>query len=112
MTGVEAALSTGRVRGSALDGVNRFLGIPYAEDPVGDLRFAAPDSPESLAAGFAELRTAVAAVTGSRDTDTLTEVLWATLHGLVTLGRGDRLSPGRDAERVELAVAQLVAEPA
>ena len=42
MTDVEIALSTGRVRGSARDGVVRFLGIPYAEDPVGELRFAAP----------------------------------------------------------------------
>lgn len=42
MTGVEVTLSTGRVAGRALDGVNRFLGIPYAKDPVGELRFAAP----------------------------------------------------------------------
>lgn len=42
MTDVDASLSTGRVRGSVRDGVARFLGVPYAEDPVGDLRFAAP----------------------------------------------------------------------
>lgn len=42
MTDVEVSLSTGRVRGRALDGVSRFLGVPYAEDPVGALRFAAP----------------------------------------------------------------------
>ena len=42
MTDVDVELSTGWVRGSARDGVALFLGIPYAEDPVGDLRFAAP----------------------------------------------------------------------
>ena len=42
MTDVEIALSTGRVKGTDLGDVLRFYGIPYAEDPVGDLRFAAP----------------------------------------------------------------------
>lgn len=42
MTQPEVSLSTGRVRGTDLGGAVRFLGIPYAEDPVRDLRFAAP----------------------------------------------------------------------
>ncbi|GAA1739023.1 para-nitrobenzyl esterase [Dietzia kunjamensis subsp. schimae] len=42
MTDVDVTLSTGRLRGSDLGEVARFYGIPYAEDPVGDLRFAAP----------------------------------------------------------------------
>jgi AcrR family transcriptional regulator len=71
------------------------------------LRFAAEDTPVQLRAAFAELRAAVAAVAGGRDVDTLTEVLWATLHGLTTLERSDRLRPGRDAERVALVVAQF-----
>ena len=60
-----------------------------------------------MRAGFAELREAVAGVAGGRDVDTLTEVLWAALHGLTTLGRSDRLRPGRDTERIELLVAQF-----
>ena len=60
------------------------------------LRFGAEDTPIQLRAGFAELREAVANVAGVRDVDTLTEVLWAGLHGLTTLGRSDRLRPGRD----------------
>ena len=42
-----------------------------------------------------------------RDVDTLTEVLWAGLHGLTTLGRSDRLRPGRNTDRIELLVAQF-----
>jgi AcrR family transcriptional regulator len=70
------------------------------------LRFGGvEDTPVQLRAGFAELREAVTTVAGVRDIDTLTEVLWAGLHGLTTLERSDRLRPGRDAERIELLVA-------
>jgi AcrR family transcriptional regulator len=71
------------------------------------LRFATDDTPAPLRAAFAELRAAVATVAGGRDVDTLTEVLWAALHGLTTLGRSDRLRPGRDTDRIELLVAQF-----
>ena len=71
------------------------------------LRFGADDTPVPLSAAFAELREAVAAVANGRDVDTLTEVLWAALHGLTTLGRNDRLRPGRDTDRIELLVAQF-----
>jgi AcrR family transcriptional regulator len=71
------------------------------------LRFGAEDTPHQLRAAFAELREAVTLVAGGHDVDTLTEVLWASLHGLTTLGRSDRLRPGRDNERIELLVAQF-----
>ena len=71
------------------------------------LRFGTSDTPAPLSAGFAELREAVEAVAGGRDVDTLTEVLWAALHGLTTLARNDRLRPGRDTDRIELLVAQF-----
>jgi AcrR family transcriptional regulator len=72
------------------------------------LQFGAPQTPASLAAGFVELRHAVHdTVGGSRDVETLTEVLWAALHGLTTLARNGRLRPGLDTERIELLVSQL-----
>ena len=71
------------------------------------LPFSAEDAPVELSAAFAELRGAVASVAGGRDVETLTEVLWAALHGLTTLGRNDRLRPGRETERIELLVAQF-----
>ncbi|MDC7784494.1 carboxylesterase family protein [Rhodoplanes sp. TEM] len=40
--GPVVATDTGKVRGTAGDGVSEFRGIPYAEPPVGLLRFAPP----------------------------------------------------------------------
>jgi AcrR family transcriptional regulator len=71
------------------------------------LRFAAKDTPAALTAAFAELREAVGLVGDRQDADTLTEVLWAALHGLVTLGRSGRLRPGFDSERLQLLVNQF-----
>lgn len=71
------------------------------------LQFGAADTPVQMSAGFAELRQTVTTVAGGRDVDTLTEVLWAALHGLTTLGKSDRLRPGRDAERIELLVSEF-----
>ena len=71
------------------------------------LRFASEDTPTPLVDAFSELREAVATVAGRPDVDTVTEVLWAGLHGLATLDRSDRLRPGRDAERIEILVARF-----
>jgi AcrR family transcriptional regulator len=72
------------------------------------LPFAADDTPAELNAGFAELRAAVDVVAGTRDPDTLAEVVWASLHGLITLDRSGRLRPDHHAERVDTLIAGLV----
>jgi len=71
------------------------------------LRFAAEDTPAPLIQAFTELREAVTTIAAARDIDTLTEVLWAALHGLVMLSRNDRLRPGLDADRIKVLVAQF-----
>lgn len=68
------------------------------------LRFAAEDTPAQLTDAFAELRHAVAEIARERDSDALTEVLWAALHGLVILGRSGRLRRDHEDERVALLV--------
>jgi AcrR family transcriptional regulator len=73
------------------------------------LRFAAADTPPELTTAFSELRAAVDMVAGTRDADTLTEVVWAALHGLVTLDRSGRLRPEYQAARVDLLVAEFSA---
>jgi AcrR family transcriptional regulator len=71
------------------------------------LRFAAQDTPAPLAAAFAELRQAVGVVADERDADTLAELFWAALHGLVTLSRAGRLRPGYDSDRLRLLVKEF-----
>ena len=71
------------------------------------LRFAAEDTPPQLEAAFAELHQAVGLVAGEQDADTLTEVFWAALHGLVTLTRAGRLRPGYGSDRLQLLVKQF-----
>lgn len=71
------------------------------------LRFAAEDTPPQLVAAFAELRHAVVPVAGAHDADTLTEVFFAALHGLVTLARADRVRPGYQSERLQMLVDQF-----
>jgi len=44
-----------------------------------------------MSAGFDERHEAVSTVAGGREVDTLTEVLWAALHGPTTLERNERL---------------------
>jgi AcrR family transcriptional regulator len=73
------------------------------------LHFAAADAPAELTAAFTELRVAVDMIASGRDADTLTEVLWAALHGLVTLDRSGRLRAEHQAARVDLLVAEFCA---
>src|ERR1700689_930023 len=73
------------------------------------LPLAAEDTPAELNAAFADLRAAVDLVAGTREPDTLAEVVWATLHGLITLDRTGRLRPDHHAERVDTLITGLVA---
>jgi AcrR family transcriptional regulator len=71
------------------------------------LRFAAADTPPPLKAAFAELRRAVGRVSDMQNTDTLTEVFFAALHGLATLDRAARLRPGAEPDRLDQLVEQF-----
>lgn len=71
------------------------------------LHFAAEDTPPELEAAFTELRDVVTPLAEHRDADTLAEVLWSALHGLVTLSANNRLREGYDAERVDFLIAQF-----
>jgi AcrR family transcriptional regulator len=71
------------------------------------LRFAAQDTPPQLTAAFTELHQAVGLVADEQDAEALTEVLFAALHGLVTLSRAGRLRPGYDSDRLHLLVKQF-----
>jgi Tetracyclin repressor-like, C-terminal domain len=75
------------------------------------LRFAEADTPPELSNAFRELRQAVTEIADRQDVDTLAEVLWAALHGLVTLTRGGRLRPGQHSARVELLINQFTHAP-
>ena len=62
------------------------------------LQFAHAETPAALQEAFGALREALQPFAVPGDLDVLTELLWAGLHGLVTLMRGGRL-PREDHER-------------
>ena len=116
----ELADALSSARSAATDGhdalvrvAHAFIGFAHDNPALFDamftrattLRFAAPETPAELNAAFAELRAAVDLVAGTRDTDTLAEVVWAALHGLVTLDRSGRLRAEYRAARVDLLVS-------
>jgi AcrR family transcriptional regulator len=72
------------------------------------LQFAAADTPVELNTAFDELRAAVETIAGERDSDTLAEVVWAALHGLLTLDRSGRLRPDYREARIGLLVASII----
>jgi AcrR family transcriptional regulator len=73
-----------------------------------DLTFGAPDTPEPLRAAFVELSEVVAELAPDHDTETYTEVVWSALHGLVTLGRSDRLRADVHHQRLDLMLERFV----
>lgn len=66
------------------------------------LAFGATDAPEPLAAAFAEFAEATTAIAGRHDPETLAEVFWASLHGLVLLEKDERLPRQRAEQRLTL----------
>lgn len=74
---------------------------------TGGLRFAADDTPAELSAAFTALRDAISRDAHGEDPDTLTELFWAALHGMVTLGRTGRLRPSHEDGRVRLLVERF-----
>jgi AcrR family transcriptional regulator len=60
------------------------------------------DAPEVLKAAFAELFAVFAPLAGDRDPDAFTETGWAALHGLAALGRGGRLRPDLQEQRLAI----------
>ncbi|MGO8965072.1 TetR/AcrR family transcriptional regulator [Mycobacterium sp.] len=120
----ELADALAAARGSAADGqdalarvAHAFIGFAHDNPALFDamftrattLPFAASDTPAELTAAFAELRAAVETVAGPRDPDTLAEVVWAALHGLVTLDRAGRLRPDYHTARIDVLVAEFCA---
>jgi AcrR family transcriptional regulator len=75
------------------------------------LHFAQAETPPELVAAFGGLREAVSLIAGEADADTLTEVFWAALHGLVSLSRGGRLRPEYERERVDALIARFSRPP-
>ncbi|MEU2941604.1 TetR/AcrR family transcriptional regulator [Nocardiopsis alba] len=71
------------------------------------LAFAVEETPEPLKAAFAVILEVVAPHADGRDPETLAEVVWASVHGLVTLRRDHRLRPGEEEARAA-ALVELI----
>jgi AcrR family transcriptional regulator len=75
------------------------------------LQFDRTETPAALREAFGALREALRPLTGDDDLDVHTEVLWAGLHGLVTLMRGGRLPRERQERRIALLFDRFAVQP-
>ena len=73
--------------------------------------FGQTEAPPPLHAGFDELRAVVTPLAGDRHLDTLTEVFWSALHGLVSLTLAGRLRASQAALRLPMLLALVQARP-
>ncbi|MBB5923130.1 AcrR family transcriptional regulator [Actinoalloteichus hoggarensis] len=76
-----------------------------------ELAFGTEDTPAPLREAFDAVRAVFAAVADGRDVETLTEIGWSAVHGLVMLDRGGRLRPGERRRRLTMLAAQFGAVP-
>jgi len=67
-----------------------------------DLPFGRPEAPAQLHDAFDEIRKTVEPLAGSRDPETLTEIVWSSMHGLASLARAGRLRPDFHHERMAI----------
>ncbi len=73
------------------------------------LRFAVQETPQPLKDCFEAIRATLAPVSGTRDLDILTEVVWSALHGQILLTRGGRLPEHGKRKRLAMLVEQITA---
>lgn len=81
---------------------------PAVYDAMFDLRtplaFADPQTPAPLSDAFTVLLETLDGVAGSDNPGLFAEVVWAALHGLVTLTRAGRLPPEHTSRRLDVLV--------
>ncbi|MEU4681431.1 TetR/AcrR family transcriptional regulator [Micromonospora sp. NPDC023737] len=96
-----------------------YLDFAYANPEVYDAMLAlTPDLalgvhgvPAAPQAVLVELRAALAPLAEGRDPETLAEVGWSLLHGLVMLTRGGRLRPESQEQREQMITEHLLRWP-
>lgn len=73
-----------------------------------NLTFATEATPLPLQQAFSVLLETLGKVAGSADPAIFTEVVWAALHGLVTLSLAGRMPPQQTSERLAILVNRFV----
>jgi len=72
-----------------------------------DLTFGTDETPAPLRAAYGAFHQGVEPFAGA-ESEALTELFWSSLHGLTTLGRGNRLRPDYHEDRIDLLVDLIV----
>ncbi|WP_206686176.1 WHG domain-containing protein [Kribbella qitaiheensis] len=72
-----------------------------------DLTFGTGEIPAPLRAAFEAFHQTAEPFAGAEH-EALTELFWSSLHGLITLGRGNRLRPDHHEDRIDLLIDLIV----